>query len=83
MDVERHDVGFAQGIDRGIGDLREALLAVIPQSSGERGEKCRRRIVSHAPVGFMAVSQRGKEDFELVFGPAGGARDALRFMDRS
>src|SRR5258708_35445904 len=29
----------------------------------------------------MAVSQCGKEDFELVFGPAGSARDALRIID--
>src|SRR5258708_23219004 len=29
----------------------------------------------------MAVSQCGKEDFELVFGPAGSARDALRISE--
>ncbi len=61
--------------------MREALLAVIPQSSGERGEKGGGRVVSHAPIGFLAVSQGGKENFELVFGPAGGACDTLGFAD--
>ena len=81
VDIQRHDVGFAQGIDRRIGDLRETLFAVIPQSSGERGKKCGRRVVAHAPVGFFAVSEGGKKNFELVFGPSGGASDALWLVD--
>jgi len=42
--------------------LREALLAVIPQGSGERGEKCGRGIVAHAPVGFFAMDESGKKN---------------------
>src|SRR5207245_528428 len=30
VDVERHDVGFAQRIDRRVSDLGEALLAIVP-----------------------------------------------------
>ncbi len=81
MDIERHHVGFAQGIDGGVGDLREALLAVIPQSSWERGKKCGWRVISHAPVRFFAVSQGGKKNLELILGPAGSARDALWIMN--
>ncbi len=83
MDIERHDVGFAQRVNRRVGDLGEALLAVVPQGSGERGEKCRRGVIAHAPVGFLAVSKRGEENFELVFGPASGAGDTLRIACES
>src|SRR6266705_3093617 len=58
MDIERHHMGFTQGIDRRVGDLREPLLAVIPQSSWERGEKRGRRVISHAPVRFFSAGQR-------------------------
>src|SRR6266700_266620 len=81
VNVERHHMGFAQGVDGRVSDLSEALLAVIPQRPGERGKKCGRRVVSHAPVRFFAASQRGKKNFELVFGPAGGAREALWLID--
>src|SRR6267378_2400855 len=83
MDIERHDVGLAQRVDRRVGDLREALLAVVPQSSWERGEKGGRRIISHAPVRFLAVGQGGKENPELIFGPSSCACDALGVVDRS
>ena len=83
VNIERHDVGLAQRIDRRICDLREPLLTVIPQSPWERRKKSRRRVVSHAPIRFFATSQGGKENFELVLGPAGGARDALRFSNRN
>ncbi len=74
-------MGFAQRIDGRVGDLREALLAVIPQGSGERGKKGGRSVVAHAPVGFFAMDESGKKNFELVFCPAGGAGDALGVMD--
>src|SRR5260370_41895357 len=75
--MERHRVGFTQRVDRRVRDLREALLAVIPQSSWERGKECGRRVISHAPVRFFAAGQRGKENLELIFRPAGSARHAL------
>ena len=77
VDIKRHHLGFAQRIDRRVSDLRKPLLAVIPQGSRERGKKCGRRVVSHAPVRFFTVDQRGKKNFELIFGPASGARDAF------
>ena len=55
MNVERHDVRFAKRIDRRIGDLRETLLAVIPERARKSGEKSGRGVVAHAPVGFFAV----------------------------
>ena len=81
VNIERHHVSLAQGIDRRVGDLREPLLAVIPQSPWKSGKKCGRRVVSHAPVRFFAVCQRGKENLELIIGPAGSARDALWVID--
>src|SRR5258708_36702451 len=75
--MERHHVGFRQRADRRVRDLREALLAVIPQSSWARGKECGRRVISHAPVRFFAAVQRGKKNLELIFRPAGSARDAL------
>ncbi len=80
---ERHDVRFAQRIDGRIGNLRETLLAVIPQRARQRGKKRRRRVIAHAPVGFFAVHERGEKHFELIFGPAGGGGDAFwLFGDR-
>src|SRR5260370_21438475 len=83
VNIERHDVGLAQRIGCRLCDLREPLLTVIPQSPWKRRKKSRRRVVSHAPIRFFATSQGGKENFELVLGPAGGTRDALRFSNRN
>src|SRR6267378_2854648 len=81
VNIERHHVSLAQWIDRRVGDLREPLLAVIPQSPWKRGKKRGRRVVSHAPVRFFAAGQRGKENLELIIGPAGSARYALWIID--
>src|SRR6266403_4684218 len=81
VNIERHHVSLAQWIDRRVGDLREPLLAVIPQSPWKRGKKRGRRVVSRAPVRFFAAGQRGKENLELIIGPAGSARDALWVID--
>src|SRR5260370_23985100 len=81
VNIERHHVSLAQWIDRRVGDLREPLLAVIPQSPWKRGKKRGRRVVSHAPIRFFAAGQRGKENLELIVGPAGSARDALWVID--
>ena len=81
VNVEGHDVGFAQGIDGRVGDLGEALLAVVPESSWEGGEKGGRGVVAHAPVGFFALEERGEKSFELVVGPTGGGGDALGIFD--
>jgi hypothetical protein len=35
MHVERHDVSFAERIDRRIRDLRETLFAVVPERARE------------------------------------------------
>src|SRR5277367_4706674 len=77
MDVERHDVRFAERIDRRIRDLRESLFTVIPERARERREKSGWSVVAHAPVGFFAMDERGEERLELVFGPTRGGGDAL------
>ncbi len=79
---QRHHVRLAQRIDRRIGDLRKTLLAVIPQASRQHRQKCRRRIVPHAPVRFLTMRQRRKQNLELVFGPASRRGHALRLLDR-
>ena len=78
---ERHHVRFAQRIDGRIGDLRETLLAVIPQRARQSGQKRGRSVIAHAPVGFFAMHQRGEKHFVLVFGPAGGGGEAFWFSD--
>lgn len=77
MHVERHDVRFAQRIDRRIRDLSETLLAVVPERARKSGEKRGRRIIAHAPVRFLAVRQGGEERFELIVGPSGGNGKSL------
>ena len=79
---ERHHMCFAQRVDRRVRHLRESLLAVIPQCSGQYGKKSRRRIVSHAPVRLFPAKQRRKENFELIFGPAGRPCHTLGIADR-
>ena len=74
-------MGFAQRIDGRIGDLRETLLAVIPERARERGEKCGGRVVAHAPIGFFSGEKRVKKNFVLVVGPAGSAGEAPGLAD--
>ena len=76
-------MGFAQWIDRRIGDLRETLLAVIPERPGERGKKRRRSVVAHAPIRFFAAQHGAKKNFVLIVGPTGGAGDAAGFLNWS
>ena len=80
--VKRHDVRFAQWIDGRIGDLREALFAVIPERPRQYRKKRRWRVVPHAPVSFLAHQQGRKQDSELIFGPAECRSRALR-LDRN
>jgi hypothetical protein len=79
---QRHDVGFAQRIDRGIGHLSEPLLTVIPQGPVNHREESGRRVVAHAPIGFFASQERAKQDFILIVGPARRGRHALRVNNR-
>src|SRR6266481_2013843 len=79
--VEGHHVGFAQRVDRRIRDLREALLAVIPQRARERGKKSGRRVVPHAPVGFFSVHKSGEKNLELIFRPARGSSNTFGLSD--
>ncbi len=81
VNIERHHVGFTQGVNGRVSDLGETLLAVIPQGSWKGRKKCGRCVVAHAPVRFFAACQGGKQNLKLVFGPAGGASDALWLID--
>src|SRR5579862_5330626 len=78
MDLERHDVDFAKRIDRGIGHLSEALLAVIPQWPARGGDERRRSVVTHAPNRFFSFQAKGlKEHAVLIFAPSESGSDAL------
>src|SRR5580658_2703203 len=73
MNVERHDMRFAQRVDGRVRDLGEPLFAVVPERARKSGKKSGRGVVTHAPVGFFAVDERREKSFELVFGPAAAA----------
>ena len=75
--LQRHHVGFAQRINRRIRHLREPLLAVIPKRPRQRGKKSRRRVIAHAPIGFLARQQRPEQYFVLVLAPSRSAGDTL------
>src|SRR5262249_40009407 len=63
--------------------LREALLAVIPKRTQVRRKKRGRRVVAHAPIGFLAVQKPGKKNFVLIVRPTAGGGDAFwRFHRR-
>ena len=58
---------FANGVDRGIGNLREELLEVIVEQTRLVGEHGERRVVAHRTDGFDAVFGHRREDDALVF----------------
>jgi len=64
---------FAQWIDGRIRDLREPLLAVIPEWPRQAREKRGRGIVAHAPDRLLAFeNERLKQQLVLIVGPAEG-----------
>src|SRR5262249_8917887 len=69
---ERHHVCFTQRINRRIRHLCEALFAVIPKRAQLRRKKRGRRVVAHAPIGFLAVQKPGKKNFVLIVRPTRG-----------
>ena len=70
---------FAQRVNGRIRDLREALLAVIPQRPAESGHRSRRRVVAHAPDRFLSLfHQRLEKQAELIFAPAQSRHGLLR-----
>src|SRR5580658_8026703 len=78
--VQRHDVHFAQRINRRVGYLGETLLAVIPQRTLRGREERRWRVVAHAPDGLLPFpAERLKEQTILIFGPTHRGGKSLRF----
>ena len=72
---------LAQRIDGRVGDLREALLAVVPQRPREAREKRGRSIVTHAPDRLLSFkNERLKEELVLIVGPAERCHDTLRLV---
>src|SRR5690349_8730208 len=70
-------MSFTKRVNRRVRHLREALFAVIPQSSRECRKKCGRGIVSHAPVGLFAAKQGREENLELILRPSRRAGNPL------
>ena len=53
--VERHHQVFANGVDRGVGDLREHLLEVVEEQLRLVGKAGQRRVDSHGTHRLFAV----------------------------
>jgi hypothetical protein len=73
--VQGHHQGLAQGVDRRIGHLGEALLEVGPQGRVRRGEGRQRRVVAHRPDRVGAVPGHGPDHHAQVL--VAHAEDAL------
>ena len=58
---------FANGVDRGIGDLRKELFEVIVEQARLIGEHGERRVVAHRADGFDAILGHRHENDALVF----------------
>ena len=68
---QRHHMTLTERINRGIGDLSETLLAIVPKRPAESGQRSRRRIITHAPDRLLALfHQRLKQQAVLIFTPA-------------
>ena len=81
--VERHYVAFAQGVDGRVRNLSKSLLAVIPNRTWETRQEGRGSVIAHAPERFLAVfHERLEEHAELVFRPAEGCHQTVRFEGR-
>src|SRR5262249_39800751 len=82
-DLKRHDMRFAQRIDRWIRHLRKTLLAVIPKRPQLRRKKRRWSVVAHTPVRFFSAQKSGEKYFVLIVRPAAGGGDVFgRFPGR-
>src|SRR6202022_892588 len=69
--LQRHHVIFAHRGDGRIGTLRESLFAVVPKRAAEAGERCRRRVIAHAPDCFLTLfHERLEEQAILIVAPA-------------
>src|SRR5208282_2648687 len=69
--VKGHHVRLAERVDRRVRDLRETLLAVIPEGSASGRDESRRGIVPHAPNSFLALdAERLEQQSKLIFAPA-------------
>src|SRR5918995_3482371 len=64
--LERHDQLLAQGIYRGVGDLREVLFEVREQELRPLGEHGQRRVRAHGTVRLLAVLGHRSEEYALV-----------------
>ena len=80
---QRHHMRFTQRVDGRIGHLRETLLAIVPERTLNRGEESRGRIVSHAPIGFLAGQKGPEENFVLIVRPSGSAGNPLGMSNGS
>jgi hypothetical protein len=76
-----HDPGFAQGIDRRIGDLAECLAEIMVQSAIMLGEHGDRRIVTHAPDRLVPFLHHRVEDhLQLLEREAGAELAAAQLL---
>ena len=68
---ERHHELFADGVDGGVGDLREVLAEVVREGLRMRGEHRDRVVRPHRPDRLLRVlGHRGHEELEVLAGVA-------------
>ena len=78
---QRHHPGFAQAVDRRIGDLGKALAEIVVQAAVFLGQHGERRVVAHAADGFLAVLHHGvKDHFEFFQRGADRELAAAQFL---
>ena len=77
--LQRHDHFFANRVDGGVGDLREALLEVVVEHAGLVGEHRQRRVVAHRAQRIAALAH-DVEEHELH--GLGGVAERLHALEQ-
>ena len=71
-----HHDGFANGVDRWVGHLREQLLEVVVQRLVSVGQNSQGAVVAHGAQSFFAgLGHRGQQEFDVFLG---GAKSLLQ-----
>ena len=79
--LQRHHPGFAQAVDRWIGDLAERLAEVVVQPAIALGQHGQRRVVAHGTDGLgRFLHHRVQDELQLLERGANGQLAAAEFL---
>ena len=79
--LETHHPGFAQGVDRRVGDLRKILPEKVRQVARIFRYHRQRRIIAHAADGFLGIiDHRAEQQFHVFHGLSGGNLAATQLV---